>query len=99
MQIEVLTVPDCPHRHEALTRLRHALALAGRADAVVAERVITDLDQATTAGMLGSPTILIDGVDPFATEADQPSFSCRLFQTGSGLDGAPGIENLVAALR
>ena len=99
MQIEVLTVPDCPHGDAALTRVRQALAIAGRTDAVVAERVITNPDQATAAGMSGSPTILIDGVDPFATEGDRPSFSCRLFQTDSGLDGAPSIDDLVAALR
>jgi len=99
MQIEVLTVPGCPHGDAALSRVRQALVIAGRADAVVAERVITNPEQATAAGMIGSPTILIDGVDPFATESDRPSFSCRLFQTDSGLDGAPSIEDLAVSLR
>jgi hypothetical protein len=98
VQIEVLTVPECPHRDEAMTRVGHALAVIGRGDVVVVERVITDLDEATSAGMRGSPTILIDGHDPFAMAAEQPSFSCRLLPTDSGLDGAPSIDDLVAAL-
>ena len=74
------------------------MAVAGRA-AVVVEHVITDPAEAATAGMRGSPTILIDGHDPFETPADEPSFSCRLFRTDRGLEGAPSVEDLVEALR
>jgi hypothetical protein len=98
VQIAVLTVPDCPHRDETLRRVRQALDVSGRA-AVVVEQVISDPGEAAAAGMRGSPTILIDGHDPFATPADEPSFSCRLFRTGSGLDGAPAVDDLVDALR
>lgn len=81
-----------------MARVGRALAVIGLRDVVVVERVVTDLDEATSAGMRGSPTILIDGQDPFAVATEQPSFSCRLFPTESGLDGAPTIDDLVAAL-
>ena len=98
VQIAVLTVPDCPHRDETLLRVHHAIGLAGRA-AVVVDQVITDPDDAAAAGMRGSSTMLIDGHDPFATPDDEPSFSCRLFRTDRGLEGAPSVDDLVEALR
>jgi hypothetical protein len=48
--------------------------------------------------MHGSPTVLIDGHDPFTAAGVEASVSCRLFPTVSGFDGAPTVEDLVAAL-
>lgn len=44
--------------------------------------------------MRGSPTILIDGADPFAVGAAEPSLSCRLYETASGLDGSPSVAQM-----
>jgi predicted DsbA family dithiol-disulfide isomerase len=98
MYIEVLTVPDCPHRAEAVARLRIALAVARTEGAVVSERVILDHAQAAAAGMNGSPTILIDGVDRFAADSGGPSVSCRLYPSEAGIEGAPTVDALVDAL-
>ena len=38
---------------------------------------IGDEDQAARRGMHGSPTILIDGIDPFAVPGQPASVSCR----------------------
>jgi hypothetical protein len=96
--VEVLTVTDCPHREMALDRVRQALDGVGASQVVVTERVIDDPEVAAEAGMHGSPTVLIDGHDPFAAAGIEASVSCRLFPTASGFDGAPSIEALVAAL-
>jgi Alkylmercury lyase len=96
--VEVLTVTDCPHRGLTLARLRAALDRVGLADVVVTERVIDDPAEAIAAGMHGSPTILVDGHDPFAESGTEPSVSCRLFRTPNGDDGAPSVEALVVAL-
>ena len=48
--------------------------------------------------MHGSPTILIDGVDPFARDADRHSLSCRVYRTSHGVNGAPTREELLDAL-
>jgi hypothetical protein len=98
MEIEVLTVTDCPHREVALGRLRDALGVAGRPEARVIERQIGDVDAARAAGMRGSPTILIDGCDPFAPEGSEPSLSCRLYRSTGGTDGAPTVAALVEVL-
>ncbi|MGW8700150.1 hypothetical protein ACWGOK_24945 [Streptomyces eurythermus] len=42
MEIEVLVVPDCPHRQLAEERLRQALDAAGLPGAGVATRVVAD---------------------------------------------------------
>ncbi|MCU1504791.1 MAG: hypothetical protein JWM12_4145 [Ilumatobacteraceae bacterium] len=54
-----------------------ALAAIGTNDAAVLTCVVTDLTQAETLGVHGSPTILIDGRDPFTAADSAPSISCR----------------------
>lgn len=98
MNIELLTVSDCPHRAEALARLRVALAATRTEGAVVSERVIANEAQAAAAGMNGSPTILVDGVDLFAVESAEPSVSCRLYPAKAGVAGAPTVDALIDAL-
>jgi hypothetical protein len=94
VQIVILHVPECPNLERARTRLRGALAVAG-ATAAVREMEVATPDAARSAGMRGSPTILIDGRDPFAVDSDVPSLSCRLYPTASGVDAAPDLAQLV----
>jgi hypothetical protein len=97
VDIEILYVPECPHLDAAAGRLREALAMTG-VDADVRHTSISTDDEARSRGMHGSPTILIDGRDPFATGTTTGSLSCRLFRTEDGHDGAPTTGQLVAAL-
>jgi len=49
--------------------------------------------------MHGSPTLLIDGVDPFGPPDQRPSLSCRLYRDAAGRPaGAPSVEALRQAL-
>ncbi|MFE6903530.1 alkylmercury lyase [Streptomyces sp. NPDC057717] len=96
MRITVLTVPECPNAPLAMERV--TAALAGRA-AEVELMEIHDLTQAVELGMNGSPTILLDGVDPFAPAAAAASVSCRLYRDADGtLAGAPSTTALREAL-
>lgn len=63
MRIMLLTVPDCPNTPPARERINQALD--GRT-AEVELIEISDAAQAARLGMTGSPTVLIDGTDPFA---------------------------------
>jgi hypothetical protein len=97
MELTLLTVPGCPHADVFGERL--AAALAGRAGAVVRRREVADERQAAEAGMHGSPTLLIDGVDPFAGPDQAPSLSCRLYRDEAGrAGGAPSVQALRRAL-
>lgn len=49
--------------------------------------------------MTGSPTLLIDGTDPFAVPGQAPGLSCRLYRDETGrLVRAPSVEDLRRAL-
>ena len=96
MRIDIAHVPDCPHVGLARSRVREALEQTGR-DAVVREVVVASEEAATARGIQGSPTILIDGSDPFRS-VDAPSLSCRFYPAPDGMQGAPSVEALVAAL-
>jgi hypothetical protein len=97
MKLTLLTVPACPNAAAFEERL--AAALAGHPGAVVHRREVADEREAAEAGMHGSPTLLIDGADPFAGPDDAPSLSCRLYRDTAGrTGGAPPVEVLIQAL-
>ena len=93
--IELLYFPDCPHWELAADRLREVTERRGLD---VSYRVIDTDAEATRIGFLGSPTILIDGRDVFATGDEPVGLSCRLYATPNGMEGAPTIEQLSAVL-
>ena len=97
VDIEVLFVADCPHVERAIDRVHEALATAGVAGSVHTRRIDTAED-ATRSGMRGSPSILINGRDPFAGADGDGSVSCRLYRSAEGVDGAPSVDALVEAL-
>lgn len=98
MRVELLYFDDCPNWIVAESRLLEALSLTGHEQVRVERRRIESVEQARAAGFVGSPTIRIDGVDPFASATEQVGLSCRLFDTPVGLGGSPTTEQLVAAL-
>jgi hypothetical protein len=97
MQLTVLAVPGCPNAPVLGDRL--AAVLGGRAGVLVSHRVISDEGEAARWGMHGSPTLLIDGVDPFAGRGQTPSMSCRLYRDDNGqLSGSPSVGQLRQAI-
>ncbi len=73
MEIDFLYVPDCPNRMVARHRLDQALERTGLGGAMVREHEVDSSEEAAERGMRGSPTILIDGADPFADPAQATS--------------------------
>jgi hypothetical protein len=97
MELVLLTVPDCPNAAAFEERL--AAALAGHPVAVV-RRVVGDEREAAEAGMHGSPTLLVDGTDPFAAPGQPPSLSCRLYRDASGrAEPVPELRRVLTAAR
>jgi hypothetical protein len=97
VQVTVLSVPGCPN----VARLEERLAplLAERPGVTVSRLVIATEEEAVRRGMHGSPTILVDGVDPFAASGCPASLSCRLYRDRAGqVDGAPAVSQLRHAL-
>jgi hypothetical protein len=98
MELTLLTVPACPNAAAFEERL--AAALADQPGALIRRQEIADEQQAAAAGMHGSPTLLIDGTDPFAGPDEAPSLSCRLYRDKAGRpDRAPSVADLRQALK
>ena len=82
MELTMLAVPGCPNAVALEERL--AVVLADYPDAVVRRRQVADEREAAEAGMAGSPTLLINGTDPFAVPGQVPGLSCRLYRHEAG---------------
>jgi hypothetical protein len=97
MQLRLLQVPDCPGSEVLIRRLAEALAPA---QTWVDRLVVADAGQAAALGMTGSPTLLVDGVDPFAVPDTPTGLCCRLYRDEHGaLGNAPSTGQLRAVLK
>jgi hypothetical protein len=97
MHVTLLAVPGCPNLPVLEERL--AEALDGLPALTVSRQVIATDDDAARTGMHGSPTILIDGIDPFGESGQPASVSCRLYLDSDGrAEGAPSVSQLRHAL-
>jgi hypothetical protein len=94
MMLEILHVPDCPN--VAILEARLAEVLVDHPAVQVTRQVIATEEDAERTGMTGSPTLLVDRVDPFARPGPQPGLSCRLY---ADEDGRPGPAPSVGQLR
>ena len=89
----------CPNWRETETRVREALRLVGAPATVLSLQTVSTPEDADRLGFRGSPTVLVGGVDPFASPSAPVGLACRMFRTPAGLAGAPTVDQLVAAMR
>lgn len=98
VDIELLVVPDCPNAPAAKKLLRAALDAAGLADPGVRVTVIRSQREAEERGFVGSPTVLINGLDPFGEPGRPPAMACRIYPGEDGPTGLPPTGELARAL-
>lgn len=98
MNVTVQFFDGCPNWHQVDERLRTALADCGLTGVEVRYEVVDTPERAESIGFRGSPTLLINGVDPFADPTGCVGLSCRLFTTDEGLAGSPTVAQIVMAL-
>ena len=97
MELTVLAVPDCTNVPVLQQRL--ADVLADWPGVAIRWRVITNVAEAARWRMHGSPTLLVNGHDPFAQAGSCPALACRMYRAADGsLDGAPSVLALRQAL-
>lgn len=94
MEITLQYFDDCPNWRVADDRLRQALSDLGRGDEAIRYQPVETPEQAEGVGFGGSPTILVDGVDPFADPGGPAGFACRVYAG----DAAPTVAQLRLAL-
>jgi hypothetical protein len=83
-RVELLWWEGCPSWRQAAEQLRKAVSRVGLSPQDIELREIATDDDARRAGFIGSPTIRIDGEDPFPP-GDQPAgLTCRVYRLRDG---------------
>lgn len=97
MEIVLQYFDGCPNWQTTDARLR-AVMEELEVSAPLQHVVIGDAATAEALGFHGSPTVVIDGVDPFA-EPDAPvGLACRIYSTEDGPAGSPTHRQLRRAI-
>ena len=89
VKVTIQYFDGCPHWRLADRRVQHVLGALSRADVTVEYQLIETPEAAERAGFRGSPTILVDGRDPFVSGNEPIGLSCRVYHTEAGAQGAP----------
>jgi glutaredoxin len=98
MDIVIMQTPGCPNTEAACRRVAQALSDAGLPAVDIRVETVSGPEDAERLGFRGSPTILIDGEDPFAVEGTPSAFACRIYSTDGVRDDAPSVEQIREAI-
>lgn len=93
MKVVLQYFDDCPNWKTADVRVREIIDREGL-DATIDYQLITTQEDAEKNQFAGSPTFLIDGVDPFPQRVRMFGLACRVYATESGPAEAPSVEQL-----
>jgi hypothetical protein len=101
VNVELLWWEGCPSTEPALAAVREALSELGLSGVEVHTREIETDDDAQAAAFVGSPTILIDGVDLVPAAAEETiGLSCRVYRRRDGrVSPIPDPDDLREALQ
>lgn len=96
MDVTLQYIDGCPNWE---TTDRHVATLAAEGmEATIAYELIQSYEVAVERGFGGSPTVLIDGVDPFADQNHVVGLTCRIYGTEFGPAGSPTLDQLREAI-
>jgi hypothetical protein len=93
--VELLYFEGCPNWRTAEERL---IAIQRGLGFKLTRQLVSTPEDAERLGFRGSPTILINGIDPFASGLEPIGFACRIYQTPAGPAGSPTLDQLLKAL-
>lgn len=96
MKVVLQYFDDCPNWKEAAAHL-DTLA-AELPDLTVSLQRVDNAEEAERVNFHGSPSILVDGIDPFASDDAPVGLACRIFPTPEGPAGSPTLEQLRIAI-
>lgn len=96
MRLQLLYFEGCPNWRLLEERLGPLATELG----LDVEHILVETEaDARRWGFHGSPSLLVDGRDPFAA-ADAPvGLTCRVYATPTGLAGSPTVDQLREVLR
>jgi len=99
MDVTFLSFDGCPNAMIARQRLAEAFDRLGLDPSVITYATVDTPEEAQRLAFRGSPSILINGTDPFADNDSPVGLSCRIHRTDAGTEGAPSVDELTAVLR
>lgn len=99
MEVRLRYFEGCPHWRTMYYRLRAALRAERMPGSEPILESVDTRDDAERLRFLGSPTLLVDGRDPFDDGLSIASLTCRAYKTPGGLEGSPTMEQLREVLR
>lgn len=92
MDVTLLYFEDCPNWR---TTEGHLETLAQEVpDLRISRHLVDTLGEAERVGFVGSPSVLVDGVDVFAGPETCFGLSCRMYETSAGPAGSPTLDQL-----
>lgn len=93
MEIEIRYFDDCPNWRLTASRIEQVVSDLG----IDAELSLVRVDSPKKAERMrfrGSPTVLVDGVDPWGNPDAPVGLGCRVYRTESGFAGSPSEAQL-----
>ena len=97
MDITLQYFDGCPNWMVTDGRLKALIEDEGL-DARIRYQPIETFEAAVEHEFRGSPTVLIDGKDPFAEHDAPVGLSCRIYLTDDGPAGSPTLQQLQRAV-
>ena len=89
MKVAIQYFDGCPHWETVDARIREILRSIPGNHVELEYQFIDSPETAERVGFHGSPTILVDGRDPFATGDEPIGMTCRVYRTEEGARGMP----------
>ena len=90
--VELVYFEGCPHWHETADHLEVLRQIRGDFEVRFIE--VTTPEAADEWRFHGSPSVAINGVDPFSGPADPVGRTCRTYSTDQGVAGSPTRDQL-----
>lgn len=84
-RIELLVIPDCPYATFAETLIEVTLNQLGLPHTPVLTTVVKTTAESIRRRFTGSPSIIINGVDPWAHPDGEPGLACHAHPSPAGL--------------
>ena len=97
MEITIQYFDSCPTWKVVDTRVKELVQQHGL-DADLTYQLIDTPEAAEEYQFAGSPTLLVDGRDPFKTDQTPIGLACRTYMTPTGLAASPSMDQIREAL-
>jgi hypothetical protein len=92
VDVDLLVIPHCPNEDAVVQLVRRALDDVGLSRVLIRTRVVETEAEAQRLRFVGSPTVRIDGEDPFADPRRPVALTCRVYVTDGACAAIPDLR-------